>query len=607
MVYAAEIPITHFSSSKKNGIEHISYTLELPADSKKHLTIYSNGLDMALHFQSDKNEWLIDVKTGKSFRPTEDFLQQFNRIDAWNPQQSVQSSGGSLELNEHLDASGCYNNNFRCTTLLDSDHVVYLDSTLKTKSSLFQSTSTEVIKITYINYRPLFSHLEEFFSGEIDFPVINSDRETLSALNYAGRFSWRERYIDALRYRINDLAKLTRLIRNLQSHPEVTKLPFIGNDSAILSQKGSLQVVQNNAVNMPREISIAACQLQASIFVEQANEKHVSSQKNNILQAIINQCSNNSMFVYAKLLSESNNQSDLAAILNKQSNLFSGMEKDDVQAYSCWLDNKYCHPRKTDGTSHHKKRSKDHIGEQDIRALNDAKLSGKKGSKETDEHQSQHRQKNGSARSSGSGMIGEGDQSVEITDKKHKLPNDGRGSFNKPNKSGDQTIPQEYSKQREWASIVQVKDKLTLLDIEETRVPLKPDENALNRLTFYAKPVDDAKSGKFMVYVSNRQQSSIPLQYGNYRIRLEIELEFQRKDYCQSSYLCVFETDKTSSFTRNNNRAVFNLSEESDWRDGHEVSFGALKPLIEDGSARYRSDLKNMRMVIKAMSIAPNI
>ena len=556
------ITVNHVIKSTKGGVSTIAYELSIPNDKDKYLTIYSNGDAPVFHLQTDQHEWLIDGRNGEIWKgSSEELFQNYTRIDGWNPSRSLKSSGINKLITKHLENTGCFNFNFRCSTLVDADYVVYISSKLRvTESSLFRSQEQEVLSIKYIDYSKIFQHLEKVLSGDedYDFALINQE-SVRDAIAYAGQHSWRERYIDALR-KLKESKRFYRFMKNLKEHPEIMSLPFVGNDSNIASLGGSLSSISYNYINMPREFSIAMCTLRAKNIAQKLLLDSQST-KNEKLEVFFSDCRDYFVFVNATFVNVAKGQSTLLATnLRKQSGYYSDALKMDILAHSCWLDEKSC--VKT-------KRVKRFPRPSIAKIKNNFRV-----------NKGIHKKPL---------VIVDLVEKNKADDSKPKM----RVTHNDPN------IVESTSSEPHLSATME--NQLT----PKTKVELIPDEAETDNLIFLSRPIGDVRDGKFMVKSFFNKWSTVPLSQGNYRVRVDLSINFEREDKCTKGVSCLFEQVRIRS-KKASKSLVFYIGTNNDWSDERLVNFGSLVPLIADGASRYTSTLKKVRMVILSASFELN-
>lgn len=563
------VTVNNVIKFNNSGIPVVTYELTIPNDKEKYLTIYSNGNAPVFHLQTNKNEWLIDGKNGKIWEGTADELfQNYTRIDAWNPSHNLKSSGANELLIKHLQKTGCFDFNFRCSTLVDADYTIYISSNFTTiQPTTFGSQKKEVLSVRYVDYSKVFQHLEYFFSGDEEYNSELVHQESVrDAIAYAGRYSWRERYIDALR-KLKEPVRFSRFMKSLGQHPEIMSLPFVGEDSKIESFNGTLTAVSYNYINVPREFSIAMCRLRAENKAQELLLESSSSNKDAGLLELVSDCADYSTFVSASFMEVSREKTTLLATkLRKQSDYYKGEVKADILAHACWLDVKACIKPKP----LRKKRSPSLV-----------KVEKKKTS-----------------------PVSKIDVVIN-NDPIEEYAYDPKEIVTSIATINTKDIIVKKSAPSEWALIAKMDNQLALLDFDETKVGLTPDDSAIDNLMFFARPVGDAKDGKFMVKSFSKKRSPVPLSQGNYRVKIGLSVNFEREDRCAKGLSCIFEQAKTRS-KKTSRSSVFYIGLNTGWSDEKLVSFGSLVPLIADGSSRYASTLKDVRMIIRSASFELN-
>ncbi len=538
----ATASVSGFVESSNNLIKTVSYRLKLPSlrGDRYFLTIYSDGQSRVFHFQSKSDEFLINGDSGKLWEGNlEDLLRNYQRIDTMNPQK-IGQNGEPASLLEHFHSSGCLKHNYLCTALADADFVVYAS----------QDSSHTEFTFELHDYSRLFAHVQSVFSGDkpIDAGVF-SQREAIAALDYAGRYSWHDRYKDALRSLKNNTENLQRFAQGVGK----ISLPFIGKETTLSQQSGRITFDPSNInhnIDVGRELEIAACSIRAANAAKSL--LGVASTRENEVKAMVIDCANYNVFVTAAFLDASGAEArKLASALRKQINSSTtANERDELNLYACELEGKGGCALKQSSFSHA------------------PKTVVKRAPPQRD------------------------GKTIDVT-------------LNQTDASNFSTNASE-----ELVKINKIGNKMLLLGFDEVGVGLKRDAGDIGGLIFIARPVENATKGVFKVDVFQNPRSPVKFSQGAYRISVKFAIDTQREDQCSKDLLkdllCKFKIPQVIP-KRNLVVATFTLNENNQWRDTQTVSAGNLKPLQADGSTRYESTLKDVRLGVQQLiSFNPN-
>ena len=87
---------------------------------------------------------------------------------------------------------------------------------------------------------------------------------------------------------------------------------------------------------------------------------------------------------------------------------------------------------------------------------------------------------------------------------------------------------------------------------------------------------------------------------GRYRVRARLTLAFTREHQCVQGMICWFSRPElhAKSVPRD---VVFFMTVDGRFVDPRRCDFGSLLPLVADGQARYRSQLKEARLAIESV------
>ena len=540
------ISIADFRESSDSFVSHAGYQLRVPQGGYR-ITIYSDGKRPVFHLQSksvdEPDEWLIDGMTGQQWTGNlGDLLAGYRRLETIDPKSRL-PDGADETLGEHLKQAGCFNHNWLCTTLADADFVVFASH-----NDEFSEFSFELH-----DYSRGFTHIQNVFSGTADFDSnFTWTSDVVSAMAYSGRFSWREKFIDALRS-IREVEELKRIAGNLGQHPEIARLPFVGADSAVSRQAGKVVETRYNRVNLKREFEISACRLRAGLAA-----RAPAAAQGGDLEGAVSECADYATFVSAAFMDAAGPESDKLA--NEMRRLATsagskGTLAQDLRAHACWLDGKGC-----------------------LAQVSAPRLANKRISSKT-QPTTPKAPKSASA---------------------PPVP-----PIEQPSGSATGTSSGGGSAPEEWAQISKLNNKLLLVGFDEVGVGLTRDAGDLGGLIFVARPVEGAKDGRFIVETFQNPRSPVRLAQGDYRVRAKLSVDFQREDRCTNGVVCLLKRpiphSKTVPF-----ETTFYIGRVNGWRDKRTVSVGSLVPLVADSSARYTSSLKEVRLAVQNVSFEVN-
>jgi len=152
----------------------------------------------------------------------------------------------------------------------------------------------------------------------------------------------------------------------------------------------------------------------------------------------------------------------------------------------------------------------------------------------------------------------------------------------------------------EWTLIQRVPNKLTLVSFNEATGRMVPDRAVVGGFAFVARALGPVQDGRFEVEVAAAEAAPVRLRHGQYRVRAKLVLDFTREDQCQQGIACWFTRPElhAKSVPR---EVVFFMTMAGQFVDRRRAEFGTLLPLMADGSARYRSLLKEARLAIESV------
>jgi hypothetical protein len=152
----------------------------------------------------------------------------------------------------------------------------------------------------------------------------------------------------------------------------------------------------------------------------------------------------------------------------------------------------------------------------------------------------------------------------------------------------------------EWTLIQAVPNKLVLVSFSEASGRMEPDRAVVGGFSFVARALGPVQDGRFEVEVANASGAPVRLRHGQYRVRARLVLDYVREDQCQQGISCWFSRPElhAKSVPR---EVVFFMTVASRFVDRRRCEFGSLLPLLADGNARYRSQLREARLAIESV------
>jgi hypothetical protein len=152
----------------------------------------------------------------------------------------------------------------------------------------------------------------------------------------------------------------------------------------------------------------------------------------------------------------------------------------------------------------------------------------------------------------------------------------------------------------EWTLIQGVPNKLLLVAFNESSGRMVPDRAVVGGFSFVARALGPVQDGRFEVEVSSNPGAPVRLRHGQYRVRAKLVLDYTREDQCVQGMTCWFSRPElhAKSVPR---EVVFFMTVSSRFTDRRRTEFGTLLPLVADGNARYRSQLKEARLAIESV------
>lgn len=152
----------------------------------------------------------------------------------------------------------------------------------------------------------------------------------------------------------------------------------------------------------------------------------------------------------------------------------------------------------------------------------------------------------------------------------------------------------------EWTLIQGVPNKLVLVAFNEASGRMVPDRAVVGGFSFVARALGPVQDGRFEVEVASSSGSPVRLRHGQYRVRAKLALDFTREDQCVQGMSCWFSRPElhAKSVPR---EVVFFMTVAGRFVDRRRCDFGSLLPLVADGNARYRSQLKEARLAIESV------
>jgi hypothetical protein len=127
-----------------------------------------------------------------------------------------------------------------------------------------------------------------------------------------------------------------------------------------------------------------------------------------------------------------------------------------------------------------------------------------------------------------------------------------------------------------------------------------PDRAVVGGFSFVARALGPVQDGRFEVEVASNPGAPVRLRHGQYRVRAKLVLDYTREDQCVQGMTCWFSRPElhAKSVPR---EVVFFMTVSSRFTDRRRTEFGTLLPLVADGNARYRSQLKEARLAIESV------
>lgn len=154
-------------------------------------------------------------------------------------------------------------------------------------------------------------------------------------------------------------------------------------------------------------------------------------------------------------------------------------------------------------------------------------------------------------------------------------------------------IPEEANRLSQLSN----QDRLRQLDMKENTGVLTRDAAAVSWLVFTARDPARADSGEYAFTAHLAEGAPVPLKAGNYRVRLDLQLSYVREDVCQGFFHCLMSGSKR--VPKSSARTVsIELTSKNGWRTSGNVSFGHLRPMTADGGTLYKSELREVRLVV---------
>ena len=152
----------------------------------------------------------------------------------------------------------------------------------------------------------------------------------------------------------------------------------------------------------------------------------------------------------------------------------------------------------------------------------------------------------------------------------------------------------------EWTLIQGVPNKLVLVAFNESSGRMVPDRAVVGGFSFVARALGPVQDGRFEVEVASNPGAPVRLRHGQYRVRAKLVLDYTREDQCVQGMTCWFSRPElhAKSVPR---EVVFFMTVSSRFTDRRRTEFGTLLPLVADGNARYRSQLKEARLAIESV------
>lgn len=152
----------------------------------------------------------------------------------------------------------------------------------------------------------------------------------------------------------------------------------------------------------------------------------------------------------------------------------------------------------------------------------------------------------------------------------------------------------------EWTQIQRVPNKLVLVAFNEASGRLERDRAVVGGFSFVARALGPVQDGRFEVEVAANDNAPVRLRHGQYRVRARLVLDYTREDQCVQGMSCWFSRPElhAKSVPRD---VVFFMTISGRFTDRRRAEFGTLLPLVADGPARYRSQLKEVRLAIESV------
>ncbi len=152
----------------------------------------------------------------------------------------------------------------------------------------------------------------------------------------------------------------------------------------------------------------------------------------------------------------------------------------------------------------------------------------------------------------------------------------------------------------EWTLIQAVPNKLVLVSFNEASGRMVPDRAVVGGFSFVARALGPVQDGRFEVEIASPGGSPVQLRYGQYRVRARLVLDYTREDQCVQGMSCWFSGPElhAKSVPRD---VVFFMTVAGRFVDRRRTEFGSLLPLLADGPARYRSQLKEARLAVESV------
>lgn len=153
----------------------------------------------------------------------------------------------------------------------------------------------------------------------------------------------------------------------------------------------------------------------------------------------------------------------------------------------------------------------------------------------------------------------------------------------------------------EWQRISAQPDKMKLISIDEASGVLVRDSASIGGVVFVARATGDISDGKFEIVAKPNSISPVLLQYGSYRVKLELGLNYVREDSCVGVIHCLLGNNQRIAKTVTRT-ITFTLQPGNKWSETKTAYFGHLLPLTADGASLYRSSLRDLRLAAKGIN-----